>query len=416
MIKSIIINILKVSVTLVIIAIGILGYLWLKSTEENISIEKVEETSFFVKTSSIQINNYNPTNISFGSIFSSRQANLTFPLFGEVLNISDKFKSGEFVKKGTVLAELDNFNQLINLNDLEIQLSLNKSQIEEIKSEISTDKLQLQELLNQLDIREKQKARIISMVKSKASTDSALDEILLAVSIAKSNILSRKQNINRLNFKIEQLNLSNKRLKMTIKKAKRGISDTILKAPFDGSLGNVNIALGENVSNQKIVASLSNLNFLEVSFNVPSQVFANFQDVIGKEVSVYWEQGSDEVSMLKGYISRRDAYVNPQDGGGKMFAILPKPSANFSKIPPGAFVKVYYPIGSLLKVAKLPEEAIYEGDSIFVIKDGRALKKKVQIVHKEPGFVYFKGDITNGEKVVVSRLAGIGDGVKLESK
>ena len=416
MIKSIIINILKASVTLVIIAIGILGYLWLKSTEENISIEKVEETSFFVKTSSIQINNYNPTNISFGSIFSSRQANLTFPLFGEVLNISDKFKSGEFVKKGTVLAELDNFNQLINLNDLEIQLSLNKSQIEEIKSEISTDKLQLQELLNQLDIREKQKARIISMVKSKASTDSALDEILLAVSIAKSNILSRKQNINRLNFKIEQLNLSNKRLKMTIKKAKRGISDTILKAPFDGSLGNVNIALGENVSNQKIVASLSNLNFLEVSFNVPSQVFANFQDVIGKEVSVYWEQGSDEVSMLKGYISRRDAYVNPQDGGGKMFAILPKPSANFSKIPPGAFVKVYYPIGSLLKVAKLPEEAIYEGDSIFVIKDGRALKKKVQIVHKEPGFVYFKGDITNGEKVVVSRLAGIGDGIKLESK
>ena len=416
MIKSIIINILKLSVALVIIAIGILGYLWLKSTEENISIEKVEETSFFVKTSSIQINNYNPTNISFGSIFSSRQANLTFPLFGEVLNISDKFKSGEFVKKGTVLAELDNFNQLINLNDLEIQLSLNKSQIEEIKSEISTDKLQLQELLNQLDIREKQKARIISMVKSKASTDSALDEILLAVSVAKSNILSRKQNINRLNFKIEQLNLSNKRLKMSIKKAKRGITDTILKAPFDGSLGNVNIALGENVSNQKIVASLSNLNFLEVSFNVPSQVFANFQDVIGKEVSVYWEQGSDEASMLKGYISRRDAYVNPQDGGGKMFAILPKPSANFSKIPPGAFVKVYYPIGSLLKVAKLPEEAIYEGDSIFVIKDGRALKKKVQIIHKEPGFVYFKGDITNGEKVVVSRLAGIGDGIKLESK
>ena len=99
-----------------------------------------------------------------------------------------------------------------------------------------------------------------------------------------------------------------------------------------------------------------------------------------------------------------------------MFAILPKPSANFSKIPPGAFVKVYYPIGSLLKVAKLPEEAIYEGDSIFVIKDGRALKKKVQIIHKEPGFVYFKGDITNGEKVVVSRLAGIGDGIKLESK
>ena len=416
MTKTIIINLLKIFVALGIIVAGVMGYIWLKSTEEDISVEKVEETSFFVKTTSIQISNYNPTNTSFGSIFSSRQANLTFPVFGEVLNISDKFKSGEFVKKDTVLAELDNFNQLNNLNDLRIQLSLNNSQIEEIKSEIVTDKLQLQELSNQLDIREKQKARIKSMVNSKASSDSALDEILLAVSIAKSNILSRKQNVNRLNFKIEQLNLSNKRLEVSIKKVKRSIADTILKAPFDGSLGNVNIALGENVSNQKIVASLSNLNFLEVSFNVPSQIFANFQNIIGQEVSVYWEQGSDEVSMLKGYISRRDAYVNPQDGGGKIFAILPKPLSDFSKIPPGAFVKVNYPIGSLLQVAKLPEEAIYEGDSIFTIRDGRALKKKVQIAHKEPGFVYLRGSINNGEQVVVSRLAGIGEGIRLESK
>ena len=66
--------------------------------------------------------------------------------------------------KRSILAQLDNFTQLSNLNDLEIQLSLNNSQISEINSEIQSDKLQLNELNNQLNIREKQKTRIIKMI------------------------------------------------------------------------------------------------------------------------------------------------------------------------------------------------------------------------------------------------------------
>ena len=193
--------------------------------KETVLVEKVEETSFFVDTKIIEIKNYNPKNVSFGSIFSSRQANLTFPIVGEVAEISEKFKSGEFVKQGTILAQLDNFNQIINLNDLKVQIALNKSQSDEIKSEIEMDKLHLKELENQLNIRKKQKTRIISMLKSKATTDSALDNVQLAVSNAKSNILSRKQNISRLNYKLEQLNLSEKRLNISIKKVKKSIED-----------------------------------------------------------------------------------------------------------------------------------------------------------------------------------------------
>ena len=66
------------------------------------------------------------------------------------------------------------------------------------------------------------------MIDGKASTDSALDELLLAVSNAKSLILSREQNIRRLTFKKDQINLSNQRLQISIDKAKRAINDTIL--------------------------------------------------------------------------------------------------------------------------------------------------------------------------------------------
>ena len=416
MLKVFLLNLSKFLLACIILIAGIFGFLWLKNTEEEILVEKLEETSFFVQTQLVTFNDYNPENIAFGSVLSSRQANLKFPMFGEVLSISKNFKSGEYVEKGSILAQLDNFTQLSNLDDLKIQLSLNKSQINEINSEIETDKLHLNELNNQLNIREKQKTRIIKMIDGKASTDSALDELLLAVSNAKSLILSREQNIRRLTFKKEQINLSNKRLEISIDKAKKAIYDTILKAPFDGSLSSVNIALGENLLTSQLVGRLNDLNYLEVSFNVPSQVFANFKNIVSKQVEVIWEQGSSEVSTLKGIISRRGSIVNPQDGGGKVYASLPSPSQNFSSIPPGAFVKVKYPIGTLYNVVKLPEEAVYEGNSVFIIKNGRAQKRLVSISHKEPGYIYLNEGLSLNDEVVVSRLAGIGEGVKLQSK
>ena len=416
MIKSFLINFIKLLVAILIIGAGVSGFMWLKNTAPTVDIEPVEEKSFTVDTQQIKVKDFKPENISFGSVFSTRQANLTFPIFGEVFEISDDLKSGKFVKKGSILAKLDNFNQLAALNDLEIQLILNKSQIDEIQSEISSDEAQLNELEMQLKIRKKQMSRVSNMIKKKASTDSALDEIQLAVSNAKSLIIARKQNVSRLSFKIEQLSLSNQRLLISIKKAKKSIEDTILKAPFDGSLSNINIAVGENVSSAKFIGNLSDLNFLEVSFNVPSQVFAKFNKIINKEVLVTWEQGSEEVSNLKGIISRRDALVNPQDGGGKIFAVLPKPSSDFSLIPPGAFVRVKYPVGILNNVIRLPEEALYEGSAVFVILDGRAQKRLVSIVHKEPGFVYVQGNLSENEHAIISRLAGIGEGMKVETR
>ena len=72
----------------IILIAGIFGFLWLKNTEEEILVEKLEETSFFVQTQLVTFNDYNPENIAFGSVLSSRQANLKFPMFGEVLSIS----------------------------------------------------------------------------------------------------------------------------------------------------------------------------------------------------------------------------------------------------------------------------------------------------------------------------------------
>ena len=53
-------------------------------------------------------------------------------------------------------------------------------------------------------------------------------------------------------------------------------------------------------------------------------------------------------------------------------------------------------------------------DSKPVIIKGRAEKRNVNVIFKEPGKVYIRGTLKSGDKVITSRLATLGDGVKVK--
>ena len=84
MIKSFLINFIKLLVAILIIGAGVSGFMWLKNTAPKVDVEPVEEKSFTVDTQQIKVKDFKPENISFGSVFSTRQATLTFPIFGEI--------------------------------------------------------------------------------------------------------------------------------------------------------------------------------------------------------------------------------------------------------------------------------------------------------------------------------------------
>ena len=413
MIRVLILNFIKVLVAFLILGGGVSGYLWLKNTAPKVDVKQLDEKVYTVDISEVLVRDFNPQSFAYGSILSSRNADLTFPIHGEVTFVSEDFKIGTFVSKGSLLSKLDDFNQKLNLSDLKIQLEMNNAQTNEMKDEIKSDKIQLKKFNEQLNIRDKQMDRISNMVKKKASTDSALDDIMLAVSNAQNLILVKKQNIVRLNHKLDQLKLSKERLLVSMTNAKKLIEDTSLLAPFDGSLTNVSVSIGDNIPSGKILGQLADLNSLEVSFTVPSEVYVKASSLIGREARVIWQQGSNEVSAVNALISRRGTIVNPQDGGGKLYAELPQVEGAFTSIPPGAFVRVEYPIGSLKNVILLPEEALYEGNAVYLVNNNRAEKKIVEVLYKEPGKIYLRGSIKNLDKVISSRLAGIGNGVKV---
>ena len=306
---------------------------------------------------------------------------MRFGSAGEVSMISPKMRNGVAIDKGEVLARLD---------DVRYQLAL-----EEVKVQIEGETVNIASLRRQVELRQKQLERTRKMVARNVATDANLDEVDLTLTIAE----------NQLNMSLNRLS----QLQVAKKSREQDIEDTILRAPFAGTLSSVSIGLGKRASNAAAVAQLTDQNSLEVPFSVSADIFANAAELIGQNVDVSWRTGGQDVALVPATITRAEAIVDKSQGGGQLYAVLDTSDAG--TIPPGAFVEVRF-VGKVLSaVFELPEEALVNNAEVYVIQDGRTERREVTAEYRADGRVWVSGALKPGEQIVSSRLPGIGPGM-----
>ncbi|MGB1919039.1 MAG: efflux RND transporter periplasmic adaptor subunit [Candidatus Puniceispirillales bacterium] len=373
----------KAIVALGILFLGVSGYNYLVATKPEKPLQPRLEKIWTVEVASIDFQVAFPKKSSFGQVEASRKSSLNFNITGDVEQVSDIFKNGGYVTKGQELARLDRELLTIARDEIVIQLEANKTNITE--------------LAIQLDLRQKNYERTRQMNVASVASQANLDEARLALSMAKNAL--------------EQAKRQQAQLELNLKRASKQLSDTILTAPFDGIVSSVNIGRGMVVSPAIAVGTITDLSSLEVSFVVPGDVYANASKLIGDPVNVIWRSGGQAITSLDATITRAEGNVQSGEGGGRFYAEITLSDKGDWIIPEGAFVEVIYTSGQVDNVAAIPEAALYDDNSVFVIINGRTVKRQVEVVQKAEGIVFVRGNINNGEQVVATRLPALGDGI-----
>ena len=379
---------LKLIVALGILASGYGGYNYLLATQEVIEPQPRRETVRQVETVTVKLGDARPVYTAFGTVLAARTADLRFSISGEVESIANIFRNGRFVRKGDRLAALDTELLTIARN--------------EINEQISNEKRNIDSLETQLVLRQRQFDRVSEMKAAAVASDSRLDDAKLALIMAR-NALDQSQS------RLRQLRLS-------LKRAERNLRESMLTAPFDGMLSDVSIGEGRVVSSANPLAVLTDLSSLEVSFVVPAEVYAESASLIGDPVSITWKAGGRSVQTVNGRIERAEGGVTAAEGGGRLYAALPVPDGDGrTAIPEGAFVEVRLPTMLIEEVAVIPDVALFERDTVYVIEDGRAVARKVNVINRSDSLLYIEGDLQNGDVVITTRLPGLGKGVRVEA-
>jgi membrane fusion protein (multidrug efflux system) len=146
---------------------------------------------------------------------------------------------------------------------------------------------------------------------------------------------------------------------------KAAIARKTIRAPFTGVLGIRQVSLGQYLAAGQAIVSLQMLSPIYVNFGVPQQDAGKV--IAGHVLRI---TNNDLPGMaFTGRITALDSVINEQTRNIQVQAIVTNKD---NKLRPGMFVQVELPLGSPRDVISLPASAINYapyGDSVYVVTD-----------------------------------------------
>jgi membrane fusion protein, multidrug efflux system len=175
------------------------------------------------------------------------------------------------------------------------------------------------------------------------------------------------------------------------------IDKTVIRAPFNGTIGLRQVSPGAYVSPTTVIATIQQLGKSKIDFTLPEE-YSNLIKV-GGTVDVEIDQAKD--TTQKATIIAMEPQANTQTRNIMVRSMLDKGSPN-----PGAFVKVYVGTsGNDKKAIMVPTNTIIPDDrssQLIVVKKGKANFVNVQTGLRSANNVEITKGINAGDTIVVT--------------
>jgi membrane fusion protein (multidrug efflux system) len=191
--------------------------------------------------------------------------------------------------------------------------------------------------------------RATDLAAKSVGTTADLDSAKIALEQAKANLVageaavsSAEANVSLLKAQRDEALNTVKVQDLAIEQAKRDLDFTVLKAPYDGIVGNLSVQAGDLVSAGKRLAALVPVNELYIEANFKETQIAHL--VPGSKVSIHVDAYGED--PLEGTVTS----IAPASGA--IFSMLPAENAtgNFTKVVQRVPVRI-----------ALPPEALKQG-------------------------------------------------------
>ncbi|MFC6445053.1 HlyD family secretion protein [Shinella zoogloeoides] len=284
---------------------------------------------------------------------------------GDIASISPKVSgyvaavnvvANQTVKAGDPLVTLDDGDYRLAHEQAEAQIATQKlalgridAQIEGAKASLAqaeAQKAAYQAALGGAEVAEKRakelNAKAVGTAASLDSASVALDQARANLVGADANIVSAKANIAVLQAQRAESESAVRTLELARDKAVRDLGFTVLKAPYDGVVGNVSVQVGDLVSAGQRLAALVPVTELYVEANFKETQIAHL--VPGSKVHLHVDAYKDD--DILGTVQS----IAP--ASGSVFSLLPAENAtgNFTKVTQRVPVRI-----------ALPQEALDSG-------------------------------------------------------
>jgi membrane fusion protein (multidrug efflux system) len=186
---------------------------------------------------------------------------------------------------------------------------------------------------------------------------------------------------------------------------------TVVRAPFAGVVGARLVSLGDFVNNQTRLVSLQTVDPQRVTMSVPER----YAEQLRTGLRVTFQVAALRGRTFTGTVDFVDPVVRLPGRTILLKAVVPNPRR---ELQAGMFAEGRLVAAARPNAVVIPEEAILpvQGNTlVYVVQDGKAVRRSVETGVRTPGFVEITGGITAGELVVVGGVERLTDGITVRA-
>ena len=290
---------------------------------------------------------------SVGSLLPDEEVDLSFETSGKIVAIN--FREGTAVKKGDLLAKVNDQPLLAQLRRYEAQLKL------------------------------------------------AEDRVYRQSALLEKDAVSQEA--------YEQVATEYEKLMADIELVKANIAQTELRAPFDGIIGLRSVSEGAYVtSSSSVIAKLTKISPLKIEFSIPESYAAEVQD--GTPILFRMEKDG-MMQNYKATVYAVESKVDMATRTLKVRATYPNPGEN---ILPGRYTSVEISKREIKDALAIPSEAVIPEmgkDIVYLYKNGVAEPQEITIGIRTKSRVQVLQGLNVGDTLITSGVMQLRTGMKV---
>ena len=417
------------------IAVGIVIFMLMSGGKQGAPREEQGEYATPVRFITTQTQEVVPVAVGNGSVLPTRVWSAISQVQGRVVELPGQFRAGMVVQKDQMLLRIDDADYQLALAQAKAAIQATEAQLRQLQSQEGNLNASLKIEQEVFDSAEKEWQRLKKLANQGTVSKSQLDAQERAYLTQKQQLQNIKNSLELLPSDRSVLQAQLAQQQAQLKQAELNLQRTILKAPFNARLAEVNVELDQYIRVGEVLAVLDDMDQAEVEAQFPLEHFSQLLQPIDIKAmiangelpgphmlklksQVHLDRNGDVIEWSANFV-RTDATIDPQTRTVGAVVAVDDPYAN--AMPPlrpplvkGMYVSVLLAGAAHANQIAIPRQALH-GDEVYVINaDKRLERRKVELFLRQSGFVTVASGIAAGEQVVISDLIPAVDGMLLK--
>ncbi|HEX8748513.1 MAG TPA: efflux RND transporter periplasmic adaptor subunit [Pyrinomonadaceae bacterium] len=349
-----------------------------------------------------------------GSFAADEQTDVAPATSGKVVSVGVDL--GTFVQKGAVLVRLDDRDSRIRLDQATAQVAQAQSQVRQAEARLglrqgqSFDPERVAEVASArvaLELAEKQLRRFERLIETGDVSRSSYDQQKAQRDQLQQQLEATRTQARQNYAGIQTARAAVDAAQSQVASARKAIADAVVTAPIAGFVSDRPADIGEYVTPSSKIATIVRTNPLRMRIDIPEQAVSNVQ--VGQSVSVTVSTYPDRT--FSGRVHHISPSVTPNS---RTLTVEAEVDNGDNLLKPGQFatVRILMPQSDPAVLVPLRAVKTESGTSrVFVIKDGIAQQRLVQLGQAEGDLVEIRSGVAADEIVATSNVELLNDGM-----